>query len=272
MCDQHSCQVLCSLDTQAIDNIAFKLCPTIWRLKNTCHEAWSHQITILNTTNVKVELYKLFFWIFCFMIFFRILEFFAFFGFYSFLYFNHCSSVFVFKSLLLFIFTNRWSTVHRTWGTVLRHVRVLSSDVLLRGELDGEVADAAEVYGAALELDHLASWGTRWGPCGLVIKASLHRAPGSISQPKLLLQENLKWSYGKVKYVDYSYILNTSNFIYHLWILNVLLFPLMNPLSQVYWGGGGSILLFILLLGHKLLGHRQILMNPIKICICNYIE
>ena len=60
-------------------------------------------------------------------------------------------------SLLLFSFTYRWSTVHRTWGTVLRHVRVLSSDVLLRGELDGEVADAAEVYGAALELDHLAS-------------------------------------------------------------------------------------------------------------------
>ena len=61
------------------------------------------------------------------------------------------------SSLLLFMFTHRWSTVHRTWGTVLRHVRVLSSDVLLRGELDGEVADAAEVYGAALELDHLAS-------------------------------------------------------------------------------------------------------------------
>ena len=37
--DQHSCQVLCSLDTQAIDNLAFKLCPTIYRLKNTCHEA-----------------------------------------------------------------------------------------------------------------------------------------------------------------------------------------------------------------------------------------
>ena len=73
------------------------------------------------------------------------------------MYYNHCSSVFVFRSLLLFMFTHRWSTVHRTWGTVLRHVRVLSSDVLLRGELDGEVADAAEVYGAALELDHLAS-------------------------------------------------------------------------------------------------------------------
>ena len=102
------------------------------------------------------------------------------------------------SSLLLFMFTHRWSTVHRTWGTVFRHVRVQSSTILLRGQLDGEVTDAAEVNRAALELDHLASWGTRWGPFGLVIKASFHRAPGSISQPWLLLQENLKWSYEKV--------------------------------------------------------------------------
>ena len=141
---------------------------------------------------------KTFFWVFCFMIFFWFFWFFAFFGFYSFLYFNHCSSVFVFRSLLLFMFTHRWSTVHRTWGTVFRHVRVQSSTILLRGQLDGEVTDAAEVNRAALELDHLASWGTRWGPFGLVIKASFHRAPGSISQPWLLLQENLKWSYEKV--------------------------------------------------------------------------
>ena len=82
----------------------------------------------------------------------------VFYGFFSFLcFFTAVASLSYSSSLLLFIFTNRWSTVHHTWGTVLRHVRVLSSDVLLRGELDGEVADAAEVYGAALELDHLAS-------------------------------------------------------------------------------------------------------------------
>ena len=56
---------------------------------------------------------------------------------------------------LLFMFTHRWSTVHRTWGTVFRHVRVQSSTILLRGQLDGEVTDAAEVNRAALELDHL---------------------------------------------------------------------------------------------------------------------
>ena len=37
--DQHSCQVLDTLDTQANDNIASKPCPTILKLKNICHEA-----------------------------------------------------------------------------------------------------------------------------------------------------------------------------------------------------------------------------------------
>ena len=92
------------------------------------------------------------------MIFFEFFDFLLFLDFIVFCtYFYHCISVFVFRSLLLFMFTHRWSTVHRTWGTVFRHVRVQSSTILLRGQLDGEVTDAAEVNRAALELDHLAS-------------------------------------------------------------------------------------------------------------------
>ena len=45
--------------------------------------------------------------------------------------------------------------------------------------------------------------------------------------------------------------------IYYLWILNIPLLLLLNPLSQVF------------LLCDKLvfLRHRQILMNPVKICL-----
>ena len=128
---------------------------------------------------------------FLFYDFFWIFWFFAFFGFYSFLYFYHCSSVFVFRSLLLFMFTHRWSTVHRTWGTVLWHVRVPSSSNLLCGKLNGAVLHV-------LDMEHLASWGDRQGPCALVIMISSNRAPGSVSQFKLLLQESWIWNYEKV--------------------------------------------------------------------------
>ena len=110
-----------------------------------------------------------------------------FFGFFSFLcFFTAVASLSYSSSLLLFIFTNRWSTVHHTWGTVLRHVRVPSSSSLLGGKLDGAVAD-----GTVLDMEHLASRGTRQGPCALVIMISLYDwAPGSVSQFKLLLQKS----------------------------------------------------------------------------------
>ena len=153
---------------------------------------------ILNTINVHDELYILFFGFFVLCFFLNFWFFCFFLDFLVCFWFITAVASLLHHSLLLFSFTYRWSTVHRTWGTVLRHVRVPTSSDLLCGKLNAQVADAAEVNCAALKLYHLASWGTRWGPCGLVIKAPPHRAPGSISQFKLLLQESLIWNYEKV--------------------------------------------------------------------------
>ena len=115
--------------------------------------------------------------IFCFFLYFVV-----------FLYLITAVASLFYDSLLLFIFTYRWSTVHHTWVTVLGHVRVPSSCDLLIGQVNVEVAFLAKinVNGTVLELHHLASGRTRRGPCALVIKASLQWAPGSISQLKLL--------------------------------------------------------------------------------------
>ena len=96
---------------------------------------------------------------FCFMIFFSFSHFLFFLYFVVFLYLITAVASLFYDSLLLFIFTYRWSTVHHTWVTVLGHVRVPSSSDLLSGQLNCEVAVAAEinVNGTILELDHLAS-------------------------------------------------------------------------------------------------------------------
>ena len=103
------------------------------------------------------QLCKLFFLFYDFFFHFHIFCFFLYFV--VFLYLITAVASLFYDSLLLFIFTYRWSTVHHTWVTVLGHVRVPSSSDLLSGQLNCEVAVAAEinVNGTILELDHLAS-------------------------------------------------------------------------------------------------------------------
>ena len=98
---------------------------------------------------------------FCFMIFFSFSHFLFFLYFVVFLYLITAVASLFYDSLLLFIFTYRWSTVHHTWVTVLGHVRVPSSCDLLIGHMNIEVAFFAKinvkVNGTVLELHHLAS-------------------------------------------------------------------------------------------------------------------
>ena len=97
-----------------------------------------------------------FFWFLKFYDFFSFSDFLLFLYFVVFLYLITAVASLFYHSLLLFIFTHRWSTVHHTWVTVLGHVRVPSS--LLSGQLNAEVAVAAEVNGTVLEPSgHLAS-------------------------------------------------------------------------------------------------------------------
>ena len=93
-----------------------------------------------------------FFWFLKFYDFFSFSDFLLFLYFVVFLYLITAVASLFYHSLLLFIFTHRWSTVHHTWVTVLRHVRVPSSSSLLGGKLDGAVAD-----GTVLDMEHLAS-------------------------------------------------------------------------------------------------------------------
>ena len=126
------------------------------------------------------------------MIFFWISDFFCFFEFFSLFVVYHCSSVFTssFTALSLFTFTYRWSTVHRTWGTVLWHVRVITKSLLVDVYCDSALL---KQMATIVSSEHLASWwGSRWVPGALVTMVNHHRAPGSISQLKLLLKESLK--------------------------------------------------------------------------------
>ena len=135
---------------------------------------------------------RTFFWVFCFMIFFEFLFFLLFLDFLVFLLFITAVASSLYQSLSLFAFTYRWSTVHHTWGTVSRHVRVPSSSNLPCGKLNCAVAD-----GKILDMEHLAAWGARQGPFVLVILISSNWAPGSVSQFKRLLQENMKFNHEK---------------------------------------------------------------------------